>query len=131
MIYGFARQSGGQVRIESRLGHGTSMHLYLPRHRGEAGSRSTGPPPDATQGARARRDGAAGRGRADGARTDDARCWSNLGYNACWKRRWAVAGLECCSPNRRIDLLVTDVGLPGGMNGRQVADAARSLKRPT
>ena len=36
MVYGFARQSAGQVRIYSEVGQGTSVHLYLPRHRGEA-----------------------------------------------------------------------------------------------
>ncbi len=36
MIYGFAKQSGGQVRIASEVGSGTTVCLYLPRHRGEA-----------------------------------------------------------------------------------------------
>ena len=37
MVYGFVRQSGGQVRIHSELGHGTTMCAYFPRHVGEAG----------------------------------------------------------------------------------------------
>ena len=36
MVYGFVRQSGGQVRIYSEVGHGTTMCLYLPRHYGDA-----------------------------------------------------------------------------------------------
>ena len=40
-----------------------------------------------------------------------------------------LAGLKILESNARIDMLITDVGLPGGMNGRQVADAAR-VSRP-
>ncbi len=38
MIYGFAKQSGGQVRIYSEVGQGTMVCIYLPRHWGEAGN---------------------------------------------------------------------------------------------
>ena len=47
-----------------------------------------------------------------------------LGYTAL-EAADGAAGLDILRQDRRIDLLVTDVGLPGGMNGRQVADAAR------
>ena len=40
MIYGFAKQSGGQVRIYSEVGQGTTVHIYLPRHRGEPWTRT-------------------------------------------------------------------------------------------
>lgn len=43
MIYGFAKQSGGQVRIRSEVGAGTTVCLYLPRHRGEAETDGPGP----------------------------------------------------------------------------------------
>ncbi len=51
MIYGFVRQSGGQVRIYSELGQGTTMCLYLPRHHGEADGRAE--PPSRAAGDRA------------------------------------------------------------------------------
>ena len=49
----------------------------------------------------------------------------NLGYTAI-KAADGAAGLQVLRSSARIDLLVTDVGLPGGMNGRQVADAGRA-----
>jgi CheY-like chemotaxis protein len=52
---------------------------------------------------------------------------SDLGYSAIEAADGAT-GLKVLQSGRRIDLLVTDVGLPGGMNGRQVADAARALR---
>jgi CheY-like chemotaxis protein len=50
-----------------------------------------------------------------------------LGY-AALEAEDGAAGLKVLQTGQRIDLLVTDVGLPGGMNGRQVADAARALR---
>ena len=50
-----------------------------------------------------------------------------LGY-ATVEAEDGAAGLEILRSDKRIDLLVTDVGLPGGMNGRQVADAGRVLR---
>ncbi len=52
---------------------------------------------------------------------------SDLGYVSVGAADGA-AGLKILRSDTRIDLLVTDVGLPGGMNGRQVADAARELR---
>ena len=52
----------------------------------------------------------------------------DLGY-VCIEAGDGAAGLKILQSNVRIDLLVTDVGLPGGMNGRQLADAARSARR--
>ena len=51
----------------------------------------------------------------------------DLGYTAI-EAADAASGLKVLQSDVRIDLLVTDVGLPGGMNGRQVADAARALR---
>ena len=123
MIYGFAKQSGGQVRINSTVGQGTNVCIYLPRHFGEADV--DGPDP--------------GRGRmapAEAGETvlivDDeptvrmlvTDVLSDLGYTAI-EAADGAGGLSVLQSGARIDLLVTDVGLPGGMNGRQMADAAR------
>ena len=126
MIYGFARQSGGQVRISSEVGHGTTVCLYLPRHLGEtqeAESASSVPKaPRARQGETV-------------LVVDDeptvrmlvAEVLEDLGYTAI-EAADGAAGLKVLQSEVRIDLLVTDVGLPGGMNGRQVADAARTAR---
>ncbi len=123
MIYGFARQSGGQVRIYSEVGQGTTMCIYLPRHYGDA--ESTDSPPDLASAPRAEQGETV-------LIVDDeptvrmlvTEVLEDLGYTAI-EAADAVAGLKVLQSDVRIDLLVTDVGLPGGMNGRQMADAAR------
>ena len=123
MIYGFVKQSGGQIRIHSAVGVGTGVTLYLPCHDGEA---------DAAAAAAALIEAP----RASDGETvlvvDDeptvrmlvVEVLSELGYNAV-EASDGSSGLRVLQSGRRIDLLVTDVGLPGGMNGRQLADAAR------
>jgi PAS domain S-box-containing protein len=127
MVYGFVRQSGGQLRIYSEIGHGTTMCLYLPRHHGQA---EIADAPVA----------AAPRQRAQAGQTvlvvDDeptvrmlvTDVLQELGHTAL-EAGCAASGLGILQSDARIDLLVSDVGLPGGMNGRQMADAAR-LVRP-
>ena len=126
MIYGFARQSGGQVRIYSEVGEGTRVCLYLPRHTGEEerDAASVGP----ADLPRARH------GETVLVVDDEASVrmlvtdvLGDLGYGAL-EAADGAAGLAVLRTDARIDLLVTDVGLPGGMNGRQVADAARELR---
>ena len=126
MIYGFVRQSGGQVRIYSEPGQGAMVCLYLPRHLGEAEGAEEPRGPAATP--------AAGTGETVLVVDDEptvrmlvAEVLEDLGYTAL-EAEDGPAGLKVLRSNARIDLLVTDVGLPGGMNGRQVADAARALR---
>jgi PAS domain S-box-containing protein len=126
MIYGFARQSGGQVRIYSELGQGTTMRLYLPRHHGEADAVEHMP-------------SLAQAPRAAVSQTvlvvDDeptirmlvTEVLEDLGYAAV-EASDGAAGLGILRSDAHIDLLVTDVGLPNGMNGRQLADAARTSR---
>jgi len=125
MIYGFARQSGGQVRIYSEMGMGTTMCIYLPRFLGEV---------EETQDV----DAAVVRGNVGGGTilvVDDEATIRHLvdevlddvGYTVIGAADGA-AGLKVLQSGARIDLLITDVGLPNGMNGRQVADAGRSLR---
>ncbi len=127
MIYGFARQSGGHVRIYSEVGQGTMVCVYLPRHHGEV---------DAAEQAM----GSVMAQRADVGETvlvvDDEpsvrmlvmETLEDLGYAAI-EAADGPSGLKVLQSDARIDLLVSDVGLPGGMNGRQMVDVAR-LKRP-
>ncbi len=125
MIYGFARQSGGQVRIYSEVGEGTTMCIYLPRY---AGTAETAEDVDA----------AVVLDRVGGGTVlivDDEATIRHLvdeildevGYTVIGAADGA-AGLKVLQSGARIDLLITDVGLPNGMNGRQVADAGRSLR---
>jgi CheY-like chemotaxis protein len=127
MIYGFAKQSGGQVRISSKVGEGTTIQLFLPRHdEGEMTSEETS---DFVQAPRA----AAGEtvlivDDEPSVRMLVTEVLAELGYTAV-EAADGSAALRVLQSERRIDLLVTDVGLPGGMNGRQLADFAR-LARP-
>lgn len=128
MIYGFARQSGGQVRIYSEEGQGTTMCIYLPRHgenvvAEEEEVQVSGPEPS-------------GEGEVI-LLIDDEPTIRMLAAEVLVEAGYIVieapdgpAGLRVLESNAKIDLLITDVGLPGGLNGRQVADAAR-VGRPS
>lgn len=125
MIHGFVRQSGGQVRIYSEPGKGTTMCLYFPRFTGELGAGDEGEQEFADQ----------GHGETVLVIDDEAivrqlavEILEDAGY-AVMEAADGPAGLKIIQSAARIDLLVTDVGLPGGLNGRQVADAAR-ITRP-
>lgn len=127
MIYGFVRQSGGQVRIYSEAGEGAMICLYLPRHFGEVDDADL--IPEVEQAPRAQA------GETVMVVDDEptvrmlvAEILHELGYQ-CIEASDGAAGLKLLQSGARIDLLVTDVGLPGGMNGRQMADAAR-IDRP-
>ena len=126
MVYGFARQSDGQVRIYSEVGQGTMVCLYLPRHAGEADA-----PKDVAELSSAPR---ASRGETVLVVDDEptvrmlvTEVLEELGYTAI-EAADGAAGLRVLQSDVRIDLLVTDVGLPGGMNGRQMANAARAAR---
>lgn len=126
MIYGFAKQSGGQVRIASQVGQGTTMCIYLPRYYGDAirpeDARNSGVVPSATVGETI-------------LVVDDeptvrmllTDVLSELGYTLI-EAADSAAGLKLLRSDVHIDMLITDVGLPGGMNGRQMADAAREVR---
>jgi CheY-like chemotaxis protein len=125
MVYGFVRQSGGQVAIASEVGKGTAVSMYLPRADcDKAGHEEVEP------------------NLVHSASTGDTvvvvddevmirmlivDVLQDLGYLVL-EAATGAAGLTAIQSNARIDLLITDVGLPGGMNGRQLADAARQLR---
>ncbi len=126
MVYGFVRQSGGQARIHSEPGKGTQVCLYLPRYGG------TDKVVEPSAGARVAQRGEGGTvlvvDDESSVRTLINDVLVELGYTVLQAEHGA-AGLQILESNDRVDLLVTDVGLPGGMNGRQLADAAR-VRRP-
>lgn len=122
MVYGFARQSNGIVRIRSTEGQGTQVRIYLPRHNGlvedtaQAGSSAS---PDAHPGATV-------------LVVDDEPTVRMMIVDAltlvgmaCIEASDGASAIATLDRNPEIDLIVTDVGLPGGLNGRQVADEAR------
>jgi signal transduction histidine kinase len=125
MIHGFVRQSGGQVRVYSEDGQGTTMCLYLPRHTGTVGQE---PVDD---------DGLiqdVGAGETVLVIDDEptvrmliVEVLEEAGYRAV-EAEDGPSGMRILEGDARVDLLITDVGLPGGMNGRQVADAARIMR---
>ncbi len=127
MIYGFAKQSGGQVRIYSEVGKGTSVSIYLPRHDMQeevaAAPAETMLAPRADQG-----DTVLVVDDEPALRMIIVEVMQGLGYATLEAGDGAEALRILQSPRQRIDLLVSDVGLPGGMNGRQVADAARTAR---
>jgi PAS domain S-box-containing protein len=127
MVYGFARQSGGQVRIRSEIDKGTTVSIYLPRY--------TGDTPTAEPASQAAAPNGARRG-ATVLVVDDEPTVRMLIKDVLLEDGYIVLeaengqhGLAALTSKDRIDLLITDVGLPGGINGRQLADAAR-VARP-
>jgi PAS domain S-box-containing protein len=126
MIYGFAKQSGGQVRISSKLGQGTTIHLFLPRHSEQekiaetSGDFSSAPRADIGQTVLIVDD-------EPSVRMLVTEVLAELGYTAI-ESADGVSALQVLRSDTRIDLLVTDVGLPGGMNGRQLADFGRTAR---
>jgi PAS domain S-box-containing protein len=125
-VYGFIKQSGGHVKIYSELGEGTTVKLYLPRASAS----------DATYELASAKPAAAGAAQEtillveddEDLRASTESQLRELGYRvlAAPDARFALEVLE---QESRIDLLFTDVGLPNGMNGRQLADEARR-RRP-
>ena len=125
MIYGFARQSEGYAKIYSELGKGTTFKLYLPRHRGDTADDDAVPELSDAHSAYVGEtvlvveDEPVVRGLI-------VELLTELGYHTL-EASDGPKGLEMLQSKRHIDLLVTDIGLPG-LNGRQVADAGRLLR---
>ncbi len=124
-VYGFIKQSGGHVAIYSELGQGTSVKLYLPRSMGGAAeppapaavARPTGTPRETIL-----------------VVEDDETVLGlavdilgDLGYQVIQAQDGREA-LRRLAAHPSIDLLFTDVGLPGGLNGKQLADRAIEMR---
>jgi len=127
MVYGFARQSGGHVSIYSEMGQGTTMRIYLPRHRGEIETPDV-PALVIRSTAGARTETVLAVDEEPTVRRFGTEVLQQAGYHAI-EASDGFSALKILESNAQIEMLITDVGLPGGLNGRQVADAAR-LERP-
>jgi signal transduction histidine kinase/CheY-like chemotaxis protein len=127
MVYGFARQSDGYAKVYSEVGQGTTVKIYLPRYRGEAVEAEHLEP--ASDILLPSQDGEVVLVVEDEAAVRNlvVEVLHELGYRPL-EAGDGPSALELLEGSPRIDLLVTDVGLPG-LNGRQLADAARQ-RRP-
>ena len=125
MIYGFARQSEGYARIYSELGRGTTVKLYLPQHRGTADTDEPLPQLSDSHVATASETVLVVEDEAD-VRALIVEVLRDLRYEPI-EAHDGPAGLAVLQTGRRVDLLVTDIGLPG-LNGNQLVDAGRKLR---
>jgi PAS domain S-box-containing protein len=126
MVYGFVRQSGGQTRIYSEEGKGTMVCMYLPR--------CAGMDERAVEAATTAQIEPARHGETVLVVDDEPTVrmlitdvLEELGYTAI-DAADGNAGLAILESKRHVDLLITDIGLPGGMNGRQLAEAGSTLR---
>lgn len=124
MIYGFSKQSHGHVSIQSEVGAGTTVQLFLPRFRGEENHEDISYQSNATY---------AKEGETVLIVEDDpairvlvSEVLGDLGY-AFVEAGDADSALPILESGQRIDLMISDIGLPG-MNGRQLADIGRQLR---
>ena len=124
MVYGFVRQSGGQVRVYSEVGKGTTMCIYLPRYSGALDD-NVSPKKEAVE-----------RGFGETVLViDDELNVRMLVSEVLTEQHYLTleakdgpSAFAILESGKRIDLMITDVGLPGGLNGRQIADRARALR---
>ncbi len=124
-VYGFARQSAGHVKIYSELGEGTTVKVYLPRQLSEreetlADTQTSAPRSVGGESILIVEDD-------DALRAYAREILEELGYLVA-EANTGVRALEILTEARPVDLLLTDVVMPGGVNGRQLADKAKVLR---
>lgn len=122
MVYGFSKQSHGHVALFSEIGHGTRVDLYLPRHLDPQRPETSKPCPSPASNSRNVLVVE------DDPHVRELLCQAlqDEGY-ACRSASNASEALQLLRSAQVIDLLLSDVGLPG-MNGRQLAEIARKLR---
>ena len=126
MVYGFVKQSGGHMNIESTVGEGTSVSLYLPRSSDHAASRSVQEDKHPTQ----------GKGTIlvvednEQVCTAIANALNQFGYTV-FKALDGPEALSVLDEIGRLDLLLTDVVMPAGINGFELAQVVKELKPGT
>ena len=123
MVYDFVKQSGGHLKIYSEEGHGTTIRLYLPRAKREAEHRSHNPSPN--------NEISLGNGEIllvvednDDVRSGLVRQLASLKYRVLEVEN-AVKALKLIEQGEPFDMLLTDIVMPGGMNGMELAQSAR------
>jgi CheY-like chemotaxis protein len=124
-VYGFVKQSGGHVKIYSEIGQGTTVKIYLPRLFAAADLGEIEEDPITPEGVKEEtvlvvEDD-------DDVRTYSVESLRDLGYRVV-EAHDGVSALRLLERQPRVDLLFTDVVLPGGMTGAQVAAQARALR---
>jgi len=124
MVYGFVKQSGGHIKIYSEVDHGTTIKLYLPRANAKDAALNQHTPPDISTGGREHilvvEDD-------ELVRTNLINQLTSLGYRVTDASNGPQA-LELIRRHPNIDLLFTDIVMPRGLNGRQLADAAKEIR---
>ena len=126
-VYGFVKQSRGHVQIYSEIGEGTTIKIYLPRHHSDASDAEEEPTQLVARGQKSEtilivEDD-------DDVRNYSSETLRDLGYTVLTARN-APTALQVLDRHPEVAVLFTDVGLPGGINGRQLCEEARKL-RPT
>ena len=126
-VYGFVKQSRGHVQIYSEVGEGTTVKIYLPRHHSVATDVEEEPVRTVARGRKSEtilvvEDD-------DDVRTYSSESLRELGYDVLEARN-ARTALQMLDRHPEVAVIFTDIGLPGGMNGRQLCEEARKL-RPT
>ncbi len=123
MVYGFVRQSGGYVTLYSEPGLGTTVKLYFPPADGAAAAEEAPPAAEEVRGSEAVllvEDDAMVRRHVEG-------LLAALGYRTLVAENGAEA-LAILGRGERVDLIFTDMVMPGGMSGRDLAEAARRMR---
>jgi CheY-like chemotaxis protein len=124
MVYGFVRQSGGHVTIESKLGMGTTVSLYLPK---------SNKVPDGQVQVAAKQDLPVGSGRILMVEDDDevldvtSTMLRQLGYQVFCARR-GIDAVQMLMTDEKFDLLFSDVVMPQGISGIELARQAKRLR---
>ncbi|MFC7555010.1 response regulator [Pseudoroseomonas wenyumeiae] len=123
MVYGFVRQSGGHVRIDSELGRGTTIRLYLPRCESQVDQEEkggTGPMLGGKETVLVVEDDAA-------VREVVVDTLTSLGYTVL-RARDAQSAMAIIDSGMTVDLLFTDVVMPGPMRSTELVERARSMQ---
>ena len=122
-VYGFARQSEGTAVLTSAPDHGTTVALYLPR---ATSADQVDAPPEATTSLRGHETILLVEDQ-DNVRAFAAETLRESGFKVL-EAGEGMSALALLHKHARVDLLLTDVGLPGGLNGRQLAEQAREQR---
>jgi PAS domain S-box-containing protein len=123
MVYGFVKQSKGHITIYSEPGEGTTVKLYFPRHHGE---HEPEPVPAASYPAGSEGEVVLVVEDNESVRSFSVMSLTELGYGVI-EATDAQAALAIIASDQRVDLLFTDVVLPGA-SGRQLADEAHRMR---